>query len=387
MIHVANQLPQVIEITPSDVMGLNTYIRIMCEAAPVEDRYVIDRCTDRDEWNSFIERNDGPVYDHWGWGAAVSSYGHDRWHLVARDRETGAIAAAIPLTHVKSRLFGSQLLSPAFAERGSIVVDETAPSTGVGALLLKRTKHLADELDVDVLSLRGSQHSGGDDFTLENQYVTFQVSTGRGREAIWADVSDSRQRQIDQAATNDSLQFRIGDSVDDLRTYYQLYLETMRGHGSPPHSFEFFKILWEHLYDAGNLRLSLLFQDGDLINGMIDLSVGSTVYQWGVVNEYARRDLNGGSFLLWKSLEWAAENGYETYEFGRTREGSGVYMFKKSFGGSKVWYDDLHYFPTEQADLPNPEDSKYEQVKEVWQRLPLPVVRVVGPHVRKRIGL
>jgi len=65
----------------------------------------------------------------------------------------------------------------------------------------------------------------------------------------------------------------------------------------------------------------------------------------GVVSDYEYRDLNGGSLALWKSLQWAANNGYDTYDFGRTREGTGVYMFKKSFGGVKTWYDDYHYFP------------------------------------------
>lgn len=359
----------------------------MLDLTTQNDTYSIDTADDRHEWNSFVERNDGPVYAHWGWSEAVASYGHDRWHLVARDKDTGTITAGVPLYHVTSRLFGAQLLSPAFAERGAVVADDSAHSVDAERALLDQSKRLADELDVDFLSLRGARRSAFDDFDVENQYVTFQVAVGRGREAVWDDVSESRQRQIDQAAGNDSLEFRVGDSRDDLRRYYRLYLETMRGHGSPPHSFEFFRTLWDHLHEAGNLRLGMILIDDSLINGMIDLSIGSRVYQWGVVNDYERRDLNGGSLLLWKSLEWAADNGYDTYEFGRTREGSGVYMFKKSYGGSKVWYDDLQYFPNNRAELPDPEGSKYELATEVWKRLPLSVVRVVGPHLRKRIGL
>ena len=371
----------------------------MLETVGAGGRYGIDISTDRDEWNAFVKRNDGPAYVHRGWSEAVASYGHDSWHLAARREDTGAIAAVLPLYHVKSRLFGSQLLSPAFAERGSIVPDEEADTTLATRLLLEQTKRLAEKRNVDVVSLRGSpigSTDGGrngdgtvedDDFTLENQYVTFRIPLCGGPEAVRSSVKDSRQRQIDQAAENPALQFRVGTSISDLEDYYQCYLETMRGHGSPPHSFEFFRILWEQLRDDGHLRLGMITHDGSLINGMIDLSMGSTVYQWGVVSDYEHRDLNGGSLLLWKSLEWAAENGYDTYECGRTREGSGVYMFKKSFGGSKTWYDDLHYFPNEAASLPDPEDSTYERATKVWQRLPLPITRIVGPHIRKRIGL
>ena len=358
----------------------------MLETVHSEGRFAIERCNDRDEWNSFVESNGGPAYAHWGWGDAVASYGHDRWHLVARDRETGAIAGALPLQYVNSRLFGSQLLSPAFAERGSITLADDG-SADAKRLLLAQAKQMAETRDVDVVSLRGSRVDGTDDFVEKEDYVTFQVSVDRDPDAVRSDVKESRRRQIEQAAENPSLRFRVGDSLEDLREYYRLYLESMRGHGSPPHSFEFFRTLWDRLYPDGNFRLSLITRNGSLINGMIDLSLGSTVYQWGVITDYEHRDLNGGSLLLWKSLQWAAENGYDTYEFGRTREGSGVYMFKKSFGGSKVWYRDLHYFPDDETELPDPDDDKYERAREIWQRLPLPVTRVVGPQIRKRIGL
>ncbi|WP_254272293.1 GNAT family N-acetyltransferase [Haloarcula marina] len=351
------------------------------------DQYAIDICTDRNEWNSFIERNDGPVYTHWGWYDAVASYGHDQQNLVARRQDTGAIAAALPICHINSHLFGSQLLSPAFAERGAVVFDRENHSTTARRLLLEQTKQLAERLDIDFVSLRGATGSSTDDFTSKKRYVTFQVPVEEGPDAIWSKIRDSRQRQIRQAADNDNLELTVGTSLEDVQRYYDLYLETMHRHGSPPHSFEFFRILWERLHKDGKFRLTTIDYDGTPINGIINLALGSTVYQWGVVNDYEYRDLNGGSLLLWKSLEQAAEEGYDTYEFGRTREGSGVYMFKKSFGGTKVWYDDIHYFPNGEVNLPNPEKNKYERAREVWKLLPLSVAGMVGPHVRKQIGI
>lgn len=358
----------------------------MAHTTRSESRLALEHCSDRDEWDAFVERNDGPAYSLWGWGDAVASYGHDRLYLTVRDRAEDAVVGALPLYHVDSRLFGSRLLSPAFAERGSITLSDDAPDAAT-SMLLERTRRIADRLGVDAVSLRGSRVGAAGDFVEKNRYVTFRADVDRAPDAVRDDVKDSRQRQIRQAAEDPSLRFRVGTSLADLREYYRLYLESMRGHGSPPHSFRFFRTLWDRLHDAGNLRLSMVTRDGSLINGMIDLAAGSTVYQWGVVSDYEHRDLNGGSWLLWKSLQWAAESGYDAYEFGRTREGSGVYTFKKSFGGSKTWYDDLHYFPDPTAELPDPEDEKYQRARDVWRRLPIPVTRVVGPQIRKRIGM
>lgn len=343
----------------------------------------VERCNDAESWNRFIRRNDGSPFGLWGWGKAVETYGHDRWYLAVKD--DGEIVGALPLFYVQSRLFGSKLVSPPFGERGSLVVGETNSDTAM-ELLLERTKELSEKLAVDFVSLRGGTVPERNGFEQRNRFVTFHVPVSDGRDTVWDGIKSSRQRQITQAAESE-LRHDIGESIEDLREYYRLYLASMRGHGSPPHSFEFFRTLWESLSEDGHLRLEMLRKDGSLVNAIINLSLGSTVYQWGVVNDYEYRDLNGGSLLVWKSLEWANDAGYDTYEFGRTREGSGVYTFKKSFGGEKQWYDDLHYFPGESRSLPHPEKERYEPIKRVWSKLPIPVTQFVGPHLRKNISL
>lgn len=344
----------------------------------------VERCTDAADWDQFVEQNDGSPFTLWGWGEALATYGHDRWYLVAR--EDDRIVGALPLIHMKSRLFDSQLVSPPFGERGSVVVDETRPADATQALL-ERTKRLADELNVDFVSLRGASvdESLRESFTQKRRFVTFQIDLTEGQESVWNGLKDSRQRQVKQAE-DASLTYRVGDSLDDLRQYYRLYLQSNRGHGSPPHSFTFYRTLWERLA-PGHLHLGMVERNGSLINAIMDLSLGSSVHQWGVITDYEHRDLNGGSLALWKSLENACDGGHGVYDMGRTGEGSGVYMFKKSFGGQKTWYDDLHYFPDGEVELPDPEDDSYDRAKQIWRRLPIPVTRIIGPPIRKGISL
>lgn len=352
----------------------------------VAGEYAVETCADAEEWDAFVERVDGPVYALRGWGDAVASYGHDTWYLVVRERASGDIVGALPLTHVESRLFRSKLLSPAFAVRGSTVLDG-ADVDGVRALLLERTRRLAAELDVGVVSLRGSQFPRTAGFVTKNRYVTFEVPVGRGVDAVWAGIDDDRREEITRALGDPSLRFSVGDSLADLRAFYRVYLAMMRDLGNPPHSFAFFRSLWDRFRDGGTLRLTMLRARGTLIAARIDLPFGSTVYQNCVVVHPDHRELPGRSVLLWKALTWAVENGYETYDLSRTREGSGAYAFKQSFGGSEVWYDDLHYFPDGTVGLSDPEDGTYRRARAVWRRLPLSVTRALGPLVRKQIGL
>ncbi len=343
----------------------------------------VGKLTDRGRWDEFVERHDGPVFDSWGWGQLCEACGHHTYRLAVEDR--GELLACLPLVHMESLLFGDKLVSMPYSAYGSVVSEDEAPEEAID-LLLESVRDLADSLEVDFVSLRGRELGDPPGFEKENRFVTFSIPLTVDRDDIWENVKESRQRQITQASES-SLQYRVGDSVEDLREYYRLYLATMRGHGTPPHSFRFFRILWNRFFERGDLRLGLVEKNGKLVNGILDLASGSTVYQWGVISDYDHRDLNGGSLALWKSLERSYEDGYDTYEMGRTREGSGVYMFKKSWGGEKVWFDDYHYFPGGKAELPNPDDEKYDRVKDVWKRLPLKATELIGPPIRRNIDL
>jgi len=349
------------------------------------DSITVERCPDAATWNQFVTRMDGPPFAHSGWGRACETYGHEPIYLVAR--EGGRILAGIALVALQSRLFGSKLVSPPFAERGSILGGQSTPDRARVALL-ERTAALAEDRNVDFVSLRGRELPAVGDFERNERFVTFVADVDSDPETVWDRIKPSRQRQIRQAREDPELRYEAGDSITDLRDYYELHLRSMRGHGTPPHSFAFFRTLWEDFAPDDNLHLGLIRNDDRLVNGILELELGSTVHQWGVVTDYEYRDRNGGSLLLWRSLERAAAAQHRmAYDFGRTREGSGVYMFKKSFGGSKVRYPDLHYFPDETETLPHPNKDRYELPKRVWRRLPLPVTRLVGPTIRGGISL
>lgn len=347
------------------------------------DRIDVEQSPDPGTWDAFVRRSDGPPFALSGWSDAASVYGHDAYTFIVTDAE--GIVAGLGLVHVQSRLFGSKLVSPPFAARGSVVAADRATEAHERALL-ERTRALADALGVEFVSLRGRELATPASFDSRRRFVTFRIPVA-DEETMRSNLKDSRDRQIRQAADHDRLSYSEGDSLADLREYFQLYLRSVRGHGTPPHAFEFYERLWRAFDAAGDIQLAFVRRDGEPINGIINFAVGSTVYQWGVVSDYDYRELNGGSLLVWKSLQWAADRGCDSYELGRTREGSGVYMFKKSFGGEKTWYDDCHYFPGDDATLPNPEDETYDQLKAVWRRLPIPLTRLVGPTLRQSITL
>lgn len=341
----------------------------------------VGKLIDRGRWEAFVERHDGPVFDSWGWTRLCEACGHRTYRLAVEDG--GELLACLPLVHMESLLFGDKLVSMPYSAYGSIVSDDDAPEEAID-LLLESVRNLADSLEVDFVSLRGRDLGDPPGFKKENRFVTFEIPLSGNPDDAW-DALDGSNRTHVRKARKEGVEYERATSRADLRRYYDLYLENMRDFGSPPHSFSFFTRLWEELDD--HMVVELALKDDRLINGQIRFPYGDRCFDWGGITDYEHRDLQGGSFLLWNGIEHACNEGYSTYTLGRTREETGVYSFKKSWGGEKVWFDDYHYFPGGKAELPNPDDEKYDRVKDVWERLPLRATELIGPPIRRNISL
>lgn len=343
----------------------------------------VERCSDQTAWDAFVERNGGPPSTRWGWGNAVETYGHDRRYLAAR--ADGDIVGVLPLFRIRSWLFDDALVSVPFTSRGSLIVDD-GYADRAAAPLLERMQVLAEDLGVDYASVRDCDFEGPSTLEKRRRWVAFEIPLHEGIDSVWDGLDSSRRGHVRSALDND-LDVRVGRTRDDLREFYRLYLRHQQGLGSPPHSFEFIERLWNELHDAGRMRLFLCFAGDTLTNATICFADGGWVHQWSSISDFEYRYLDGGSLLVWKGLEWGAEQGYDWFGLGRTRKESGVYMFKKSFGGTEAWLDDYHYSPNGRVELPDPGSDSYERGKQLWRRLPVPVTRIVGPRLRKVVPL
>ena len=76
----------------------------------------------------------------------------------------------------------------------------------------------------------------------------------------------------------------------------------------------------------------------------------------------------------------AAKAGYRVFDFGRSREGTGAYHFKRHWGFEPkplpYQYILSRRRPDAESEPVQPEDAPRGRA---WKRLPLPVTKVIGP--------
>jgi len=104
------------------------------------------------------------------------------------------------------------------------------------------------------------------------------------------------------------------------------------------------------------------------------------------LREYSR--LSPNMLLYWTMLEYACDNDYSYFDFGRSSPDEGTYKFKKQWGAEPITLH-WHYISIKgkSADTETSEKSKFEKAINLWQKLPVSVTKIIGPMIRKHIEL
>jgi hypothetical protein len=92
--------------------------------------------------------------------------------------------------------------------------------------------------------------------------------------------------------------------------------------------------------------------------------------------------------MYWDLMRQSCLDGYRVFDFGRSREGSGSYDFKRHWGFEPAPLA-YQYVLAEGQAIPNvnPSNPKLKIFIEAWKRLPLPVTRWLGPPLTRWLAL
>ncbi len=298
--------------------------------------------------------------------------------------------AFLPLKLVRSRLFGNRLISTPFSDYAGPTVSTLKNQK----LLIAGAFSLFRQLHVDFLEIRLTQESSQrlltelehQSFRLLRQYCSFSIDLRDGEKRLRQKLAPSTRRGITRSE-NQSVHVREAKSGADLQSYHRLHLTSSREHGSPAHPLDFFEQLQGSLNPEGQMKLLLASVNGRDIAGLLLLCHESTMHYWqsALPNKY--RSLNPFHLLLSTALTEATSGGLESFDLGRTRRGTGVYRFKRSWGGREYLLDHYCLFTGRPPKLADPEDLKYRTASTFWKKIPTTLLHKVEPRLIGEIAL
>jgi serine/alanine adding enzyme len=382
------------------------------------------RSEDTPSWDHYVTLHpDSTLYHLSGWKNIIeNTYGHSTYYLIAKrefrmdanyqngtnlfdsknppERTNTNIVGVLPLVHLKHFLFGNSLVSIPFFDLGGVLADDD----DVAKVLILEALNIAKRLMVDTIELR---HLNPLSWLNSNdlQVLTCNLKSGNhnwaahthshkvrmildlpdSSEVLIASFKAKLRSQIKKPA-KDGLCSKSG-ALELLDDFYNVFSINMRDLGSPVHSKRLINNVLKEF--SGRAKIIIIYKDKKKpIACAMMISFKETLENpWAsALREYSPMSPN--MLLYWKMLEYACDNGFKKFDFGRSSPYEGTYRFKAQWGAYPMplnWqYLSVNRKPGE-SNLS--EKTKYSKAIKYWQKMPVHLTKILGPIIRKNISL
>ncbi len=185
-----------------------------------------------------------------------------------------------------------------------------------------------------------------------------------------------KQRRMTRQGLKHGLRAELG--LRHLDGFWDVYAHSVHALGSPVFPRRLFHAIAQEF--GKECELLTIWKEDTAVAGVLSLFFEGEVlpYYGGALHEALPYAVN--DFMYWELTCHAAKVGSRSFDFGRSREGTGAYHFKRHWGFEPVPLP-YQYILLDGHPMPNlsPSNPKMRTAVDLWKRLPLPVTKVVGP--------
>jgi FemAB-related protein (PEP-CTERM system-associated) len=322
-------------------------------------------------WDSFVFEQPRASFFHLtGWKRIIEkTFGHKaRYFYCERD---GKITGIAPIFECSNWLIGRSFISIPLAAYGGIVAEDPESEQ----VLLEHTKRMAQSASAEYLELRFRDGALFEGFHANELYVTFSGPLVPDPAANLKRLPKDTRYMI-RKAEKGGLQVQRG--MEQLDSFYELFAQSMHRLGTPV----FPKTLFRNIVDEfpDHTQLMLVYDKTDAVTGVLSFFFRDTIlpYYAGATPEATR--LAANNFMYWELIKWAGEQGFCTFDFGRSKKGTGAFAFKSQWNMNAEELD-YQIFLVKRKTVPNfsPVNPKFEMAIRLWQNLPFSVTKLLGP--------
>jgi FemAB-related protein (PEP-CTERM system-associated) len=332
--------------------------------------------TDHNRWDRFVYKAErGTFYHLSGWKTLIENeLRHPTFYMYCE--KDGEITAVLPLSRVKSWLFGDALISIPFLVYGGPVStsDESLEA------LVSAAKELAVELGVDYLELRNQVPLAGE-WHSKDKYVTFRKRIDPDPDTNLMAIP-RKQRAMIRKGIKAELVTEIDTNTDRL---YAAMLICKRNLGTPFFGRRWLQAIKEEFGEQAEITTAT--HEGATVCSVMSFRFRDEILPYYGGGGDVARVLKGNDYMYWAVLEKACRDGVAVFDYGRSSVGSGAYRFKKHWGFEP---EPLHYqYFLVNADSPpdvNPTNPRYRSLINIWKKLPLLVAGLIGPSIARRLA-
>lgn len=325
------------------------------------------------EWGDLV-RDLGMFYHDQRWVMGLSrSFRFEPIFLVAR--ESGALAAGLPLLRVPALLGPARLVSLPF----SYAAGPMARSADSARALLEETVRFAGERRIRRAEIKQANPpwDAAPGWVRNVHYHAYRLDTSGSESDVFKRLHRSSTQRGIRKAEKSGVRVRVGTSRDDWLEMALLQERTSHRHGVPAPPRGFFLVLCTALEQAGLARLYLAEVPWRGVAAAIVVWQGPRdwIYAFGASRDELL-EYRPNHALLWRAVRDAAAAGV-VFDLGRAApEQEGLVEFKRRWGGEPVplAYD---YWPGAGGlNVARRDRGALGAAARIWSALPAPVARV-----------
>jgi FemAB-related protein (PEP-CTERM system-associated) len=327
------------------------------------------------QWDDYVlATHQGSLFHMIAWKKVLEkTFAYRSVFLAAYD--AGEICGILPLFVIPKPLKGHVMVSVPFGVYGGVASE----SPEVTKKLLNVAKELAVEKKVDSLEFRQMEKLD-EALPTKDLYFTFIREIFDGEEKNMSAIPRKQRRMIRQGISH-GLQSKVG-GAELLKDFYFVYSSSLRNLGTPAFPFVYFKHLFQELGEQCKI-LTVSYED-KIVAAVMTFFYQDRVmpYYGGGLSEYQRYAIY--DFMYWELMRFGWEHGYKVFDFGRSKQETGPFHFKRHWGFEPQALPYQYFLPKGGA-IPNvnPSNPKLQPFIALWKRLPLPIANRLGPFLIK----
>ncbi len=326
----------------------------------------------------FVREHGGTLFHLPSWLKAVERGTGNRGGGIVAE-QLGAIVGWLPLTEVRSLLFGNTLVSSGFGVGGGILADN--PET-VQQIAVCVQDH-CERYGFSSVEVRGGAVPG-DWRSWDDKHCGFERALADNDEAELLAIPRKARAEVRKGLKN-GLEVRVGRSREDLDAHYSVYSESVRNLGTPVFPKTLFSEMLEAFPDTSDI-LTVLSGRKPLASVLSFYHDGVVMPFWGG-GTFAARGARANELMYYELMLHARRRGMKRFDFGRSKTGSGPYNFKRNWGfePQPLTYVEWTAAGEKPRDI-DPTSEAYSRKIELWKKLPLPIANTVGPFIARDLA-
>jgi hypothetical protein len=335
---------------------------------------------DHPDWDSLLTDNKNCSFFHTSAWAKIlkKSYGFTPIYFVKFDNDR--LVFLMPFMEIRSPIIGKRGVSLPFTDK-CVLFAPNRESLEEG---VRFAIGYGEKSGWKSIEWRDGSNFPEDVPPLEIFY-THDIDLNRTESEIFKSFDDSNRRNI-RKAVREGVTIRIEQSLNSLKGFCQLNCLTRKRHGLPPQPFAFFDNVYEHILSQRRGIVVSAFYSGKVIAASVFFHFGkNALFKYGASNmEF--QNLRPNNLLMWETLKWYRQQGFDTLNLGRTETGNpGLLRFKRAWGAKESFVKYYKYDIRKKIFLEKRPGFENFPTK-LFTHTPVCILRLIGRLFYKHAG-